>query len=337
MIILSVVYPYAITKMNKIFFLLSIALSFSGIISAKTTDTLSFNDLVALSQKSIADAKDFLYENVKGFDRECFFIGTFDDDMEHYQTFTANKSINDVNDSVQWMFKKCLEFIPDTMAYQRITTYKRDMSNERLALLVVALFKKEYPDMRALRVCDVCCPARKHYGSEIKSYYDLEDPICRRDNTGNTTGMDPPYEIVIYSSTLSKTIAGFFSFGTLPCVISSGGDVGYRGFIKKNKLSTKEQKMSFLTGVFMRYGCDDCNCIENSDYSDTYSILIRNSNSTATLCCDILKEMGCEQIAYIDMLPLGRQIIFTPSVDIWNLNKIIYRANMELRKNMIVF
>jgi hypothetical protein len=67
-------------------------------ISAKTADTLSLNDLTVLSQKSIADAKDALYESVKNFDRECFLIGTFDDDMEHYQTFTANKSIDDVND-----------------------------------------------------------------------------------------------------------------------------------------------------------------------------------------------------------------------------------------------
>jgi hypothetical protein len=303
------------------------------VISAKTADTLSLNDLTVLSQKSVADAKDALYENVKGFDRECFLIGTFDDNMGHYQTFTANKSIDDVNDSIKWMFGNCLEFIPDTMAYQRITTFSRDMSNQNLALLVVALFKDDYPDMRALRVCDICCQGRKHYGSEIKSFYDSEDSVCKRDPK-DVVSM-PPYEIVIYSSTLAKITADFFSFDTSPYVISSGGDISYRGVIKKNKMSTKEQKMSFLLGILMRYSCSyNCICDENSNI---YSIVIRNSNSIAALCYDILKEMDCEHVAYVDLLPIGQQIVFTPSAEVRNLDRIAYHIKMELRKNMISF
>jgi hypothetical protein len=312
-----------IIKMKKIFFLLTIALSFSGIISAKTADTLYHHkEYVVLSQKWVSDAKDSIYANVKGFDRECFLIGTFDDDMEHYQTFTSNKSVDDIDDSVKWMFNNKV-FTPDTMAYQRITTYKNDMSNEDLALLTVALFKKDYPDMRALRVCHFCCPATKHYGSEIKSHYDPEDSVCNLNNTAIRSKR--PYEIAIYSATLAKKITDFFIFeNTLPYIVSSGGDIGYRGVIKRNKLSTKGQQMSFLLGVLLRYGC-----IENKD-SDTYSILIHNSNNMATLCCHILKEIGCKHVAYIDMLPLGRQIIFTPSIEFWHLKQIAYKVDMEL-------
>jgi hypothetical protein len=300
-------------------------------ISAKTADTLSLNDLTVLSQKSVADAKDTLYESVKNFDRECFLIGTFDYDMEHYQTFTANKSIDDVNDSMKWMFENCLAFIPDTMAYQRITTFSRGMSN--LALLVVALFKEDYPDMRALQVCDICCSGRKHYGSEIKGFYDLDDSVCKRDT--NASVSTPPYEIVIYSSTLAKITADFFSFDTSSYVISYGGDISYRGVIKKNKLSTKEQKISFLLGILMRYSCSyECVCDENSNI---YSIVIRNSKSIAALCYDILKEAGCEHVAYVDLAPIGQQIVFTPSVEIRNLERIAYHVKMELIKNMIVF
>jgi hypothetical protein len=309
--------------MKQQFFLLFVA--FSNMISAKSADTLSLN---ALSQKSIEDAKSAIYEYVKGFDRECFLIGVFDDDMGHYQTFTANKSIDDVSDDMKWMFKNCLEFIPDTMAYQRITTFTRDMSNETLALLVVALFKDDYPDIRALRVCDVCCPWKKHYGSEIKGLYDLEDSVCKRDPKA-TVSM-PPYEIVLYSSTLTKITADFFSFETSPYVISSGGDIGYRGVVKKNKMSTKEQKMSFLLGILMRYGCSyHCICGENIN-PDAHSIIIRNSKSIAALCCDILKEMGCKNVAYVDLLPIGQQIVFTPSVEIRNLDRIAYHVKLEL-------
>jgi hypothetical protein len=305
-------------------------------ISAKTADTLSLNDLTVLSQKSVAAATDAIYENVKGFDKECFLIGIFDDDMGHYQTFTANKSIDDVNDSMKWMFRNCLEFIPDTLAYQRITTFTRDMGNTNLALLVVALFKEDHPDMRALRVCDVCCQGRKHYGSEIKSFYDPEDSVCKRDT--NATVSTPPYEIVIYSSTLAKITADFFSFGTSPYVISSGGDIGYRGVIKKDKILTKEQKMSFLLGILMRYSCSsNCICDENSNNPDIYSIVVRNSVSIAALCCNLLKEMGCKNVAYVDLPPIGQQIVFTPSYEIWNLDRIAYHVKMELRKNMTVF
>jgi hypothetical protein len=315
--------------MKKHFFLLYVVLSFSYTLSAKTHDTLSLNDLVILSQKSVTDAANYICANVKGFDRECFLIGTFDDNTGHYQTFTANKSIHDVNDSVKWIFNDFLEFNPDTMAYQRITTYGNDRSNEDLALLAVALFKKDHPDMRALRVCDVCCPGKRHYGSEIKScFYDPEDSVCRRNNAAVVS---PPYETEIYSSTLVKITADFFSYENTLRHISSGGNISYRGVIKRNKLSTKEQKISFLTGIFMRYGCEKI-----VDYSDTYSIFIRSSGSLAALCCDILKETGCEHVAYVD-LPVGRQIIFTPSVEILNLKQITYRVEMELRKNMIIF
>jgi hypothetical protein len=304
---------------------------FSNISVISQKKLLTDNNLIALSQSSVKNAVNLLYEGIKDFDRECFLIGTFDDDMEHYQTFTANKSVNDINDSVKCMFKNRLEFIPDTMAYQRITTYKRDMDNENLALLAVALFKKDYPDMRALRVCEAsCCPERKHYGSEIRSFYDPEDSVCRWNPNDKLSG--PACEIVLYSSALTKVTAGFFNFGTLPHVISSGGDIGYRGFIKKEKLSTKERKISFLTGVLMRYGH-----IDNDDYPGTYSILIRNSNSTAALCCDILKEMGCEHVEYVDMPPFGRQIIFTPSIEVWKLKETVYNVNMELRSNMFIF
>jgi hypothetical protein len=303
--------------------------------SAKTADTLFLSDLDSLSQKWVTDAVDALYANIEGFDKEAFLIGTFDDDIEHYQTFTANKSINDINDSVKWMFADCLEFIPDTMAYQRITTYGNDMKNEDLALLTVALFKKDYPDMRALRVCNVS-QYRKHYGSEIRSHYDPADSVCNRNNTAMSNS---PYEIALYSSTLAKRVAGFFNFdNTLPYVISSGGDIGYRGVINSSKLLTKGQKMSFLIGVFMRHGCDNCISLDNS--LDTYSILMRNFNSSAALCSDILKEAGCEHISHVDFSHvilqfIRRQIIFIPSAEIRNLIKIAYDVDLKLMIQVI--
>jgi hypothetical protein len=175
-------------------------------------------DIVALSQKTAAKAVTLLYEGIKDFDRECFLTGTLDDNMGHYQTFTANKSIDDVDNDMKWMFENGIQFVPDTMAYQRITNYENNLRQIDLTLIVASLFKKNYPDFRVLRVWTHCHPLEKHYGSEIKSHYDPEDLIYKRTH---------PFVIELYSSSVAKLMSGYYNFDYkkrfLP-VISSGGE-----------------------------------------------------------------------------------------------------------------
>jgi hypothetical protein len=282
-------------------------------------------DIIALSQNTAANAVKLLYERIKDFDRECFLIGALDDNIGHYQTFTANRSVDDIDDSVKWMFEKVFKFMPDTMAHQRITTYGNDLWTINLALITVSLFKKDYPDIRALRVCTCtrCYPSRKYYGSEVKSHYDPEDSICRK-----------VFEIELYSSSLAKVIAGYYDFDyekrLLP-VISSGGDVGYRGIINKKKISTQAQKLSFLAGVFMRYGCSNT----VNGFSGYHKIPVFNSLSLATVCSAILKETGCEHVVYIDNIdnnrtPVRQKILFTPSSEVWNLENVIHDVRIAM-------
>jgi hypothetical protein len=47
--------------------------------SAKSQKALSHDNLVALSQKSVVNAVNILYREIKDFDRECFLLGTMDD------------------------------------------------------------------------------------------------------------------------------------------------------------------------------------------------------------------------------------------------------------------
>jgi hypothetical protein len=277
-------------------------------------------DIIALSQNTATNAVKLLYEGIKDFDRECFLIGALDDDMGHYQTFTANKSINDVDDSVKWMFERVFKFMPDTMAYQRITTYGNDPWKIDFALITVSLFKKDYPDLRALRACKCCHPSEKYYGSEVKSHYDPEDSTCKK-----------AFEIELYSSSLAKIIAGYYDFDyekRLPHVISSGGDIGYRGLIKKEKISTQAQKLSFLAGVFMRYGCHST----VNGFFDYHEIPVFNSLSLATVCSAILKETGCEHVGYIDNDKTSdrQKIIFTLSSEVTKLKNLVYDVKMKM-------
>ncbi|MDR1340739.1 MAG: hypothetical protein LBK58_11905 [Prevotellaceae bacterium] len=239
-------------------------------------------DLEKWTRKEMANTVDWLYDNFKDFDRECFLTGTLDDSYGHYQTFTANKSGDDINDKVKWLFRKDLKFVPDTVRRQRITTYGR---RSDLVLFVTALFKNDYPDLRALRVCPVS-PLVRYYGSEVKTALDPKDPVFNY-----TTG----FEIELLSSSLAKTVAGYYNFDyDKVSDVSSGGDIGYPGVIKKEKIATEAQKMSFLAGVFMRY-----ECIAHPDDSIRHTILIRNSLSTAKECVDILKEFTCNNIRII--------------------------------------
>jgi hypothetical protein len=165
------------------------------------------------------------------------------------------------------------------MRCQRITTYG---NNGILALFVTALFKNGYSDLRTLRVCSVR-PFLRYYGSEVKTTADPKDPVCN-----STTD----FEIELFSSSLAKTVAGYYQFDQdNVSALSSGGDIGYSGAIHKERIATDAQKMSFLAGVFMRYGRAG-----NPNDSSRYSIHVPVSFSTAKACVDILKEFGCRNI-----------------------------------------
>jgi hypothetical protein len=263
--------------MKKLIFIFAIALTLLCNISVKSQS----EELLERTQKEMSKTVDWLYDSFKDFDRECFLTGTLDDSDGHYQTFTANKSRDDINDKVKWLFRKDLKFVPDTMRCQRITAYT--WRDDMLALFVTALFKNDYPDLRALRVCSIS-PFMRHYGSEIKTVDGNRDPVC-----SNATDFD----IELLSPSLAKTVAGYYHFNyDNVSAVSSGGDIGYAGVINRDKIAADAQKMSFLVGVFIRYGYS-----KNPDNSiSRYSVHIPNSLSTAKECVDILKEFACTDV-----------------------------------------
>jgi hypothetical protein len=273
--------------------------------------------LIELSQKARADAEAWLYDNFEDFDRECFLIGTLDDDMGHYRTFTANKSMGEVNDEVKRMFEKDYKFTPDTLICQRITAY-RDAQDIFLALFITTLFKNDYPDLRMLRVCSPCPPIR-HYGSEISNTSIIpKDSVCRED-----------YTFELFSSSLAKTVAGYYKFDCdHVSIVSSGGDIGYRGIINRERIATDAQKMSFLAGVLFRYHGF------SKDADGNYSVIIPNSLSTAKECADILKEFGCNKVKKIQ----GKhKIIFRASGKIANLTYLLHNLFNKIMAGTVVF
>jgi hypothetical protein len=301
--------------MKKFIFVFVIAFSLLCNISVKSQQ---IQNLEEWTQKEMENTAYWLYDHFRDFDRECFLTGTLDDSNNgHYQTFTANKSIDDISDKVKWLFRKDLKFVPDTMRCQRITAYK--WRNEILAMFVTALFKNDYPDLRALRVCSVC-PFIRHYGSEVKTADGNRDSVC--DYTTD-------YEVELLSLSLAKNIAGYYSFDyDNISAISSGGDIGYAGVINREKIVTDAQKMSFLAGVFLCYGCD-----QYPDDNSRYSVHISNSLSTAKECVDILKEFGCDNIKEIPT----EHIAFNASDKIRDFISLVHDLRDKTLNVMIIY
>jgi hypothetical protein len=242
-----------------------------------------------------------------------------DDNNGHHQTFTANKSSDEINDKVKWLFEKDLRFVPDTMRRRRITAY--EWRSEPLALFVTELFKDDYPDLRALHVCSVY-PFVRHYGCELKTVGNDIDPVC-------TQKYD--HYIELFSLSLAKTVAGYYNFDyDNVAAVSSGGDVGYRGAINREKIATEAQKMSFLAGVFIRHQCFYSHSYLNPNpdpiESRRYSIPIPNSLSTLSECVDILKEFGCD---IVNEIP-GKPVVFDASDKVRDFLTLVHELSGKM-------
>jgi hypothetical protein len=298
--------------MKKFVFIIAVSLALLCNINVRSQS----QRLIELSQKSMADAAEWLYDHFENFDRECFLAGTLDDSKGHYRTFTANKSIDEVDDSVKRMFEKDCRFTPDTMVCQRITAYS-DAENVPLVLFIITLFKNDYPDLRALRVCSPNPPVR-HYGREIKSVSLVpKDSLCRDDVI-----------FELFSSSLAKTIASYYTFDyDNVSTVSSGGDIGYRGIINREKITTDAQKLSFLAGVLFRYK----GFFENTD--GRYTVRIPDSLSTAKACADFLKGFGCK----VKEIPKEHKIVFRASDKMENLMYLLHGLFVKTLAGVVAF
>lgn len=86
-------------------------------------------------------------------------------------------------------------------------------------------------------------------------------------------------------------------------------DSSFVGKIKTEIFKTKQQKISYLVGAYVRYGV-------KSDTS--YSIRIANSLSTFPACMKLLEEIGCKDIRskIVENIPVGYTIWFTPTKEL---------------------
>lgn len=183
----------------------------------------------------------------------------------------------------------------DSFSYQRVDILGEDELKH--ALFIDSLFSADYPDMTIT-------------------------------NNGSSRG------IKIYSPTLASVIDKYYDYK--PGFMMSGkGDTIYSGSLKKEKIVTEKQMLSFILGAYLRFGenanrtdpivevLTSENIILNRKVFDkeTYAISMHNASSKAELCAAILKELQCEYVEYFyrRSIPAGNYVLFIPSQKVKNL------------------
>jgi hypothetical protein len=131
----------------------------------------------------------------------------------------------------------------------------------------------------------------------------------------------------LYSAALRRTISGYYSYKPRGYVF---GDTLYLGYIRRDRLKTEAQKISFLAGVFLRDGLktvkvsqflqdekNESRRLSGVDSAaDIYCLSLPNSTSKAWVCEMLLVEMGCKYVDYVvksSNIPVSHQVRFISS------------------------
>lgn len=136
-------------------------------------------------------------------------------------------------------------------------------------------------------------------------------------------------EFELHSKTLAERIESFYSYkpsGRMayngqteieklnldsltktPDFYTTNFDTIYTGSLKLNVFTTENQKVSFITGAYVRFGWQT---------DSLYHIRVFNSVSKVRILNDLLKELGCTNIDYEikkGYIPTGHTVSFIPT------------------------
>lgn len=164
----------------------------------------------------------------------------------------------------------------------------------------------------------------------IDSIFKISNPDIEFSSSVHKISKKDEYEL--HSKTLAEKITSFYSYrpsGRMaytgeeeierlnldsltktPDFYSSYFDTIYTGRLKTNVFETDKQKISFVTGAYVRYGW-------NTD--SLYQIRIFNSVSKVRILNDLLIQLGCDNVDYEikkGYIPTGHTVSFIPTVQL---------------------
>jgi hypothetical protein len=173
---------------------------------------------------------------------------------------------------------------------------KYSQSEQQLCMTIDSIFKNSYPDL------------------EISS---------------SVHKISKKNEFELYSKALAKRIESFYSYKAsgrmayhgqddfeklnldsltkTPDFYSTNFDTIYTGRLKLNVFETEKQKLSFITGAYVRYGWH---------VDSLYHIRVFNSISKVRILNELLKDVGCTNVEYEikkGYIPTGHTVSFFPT------------------------
>lgn len=200
-------------------------------------------------------------------DNECFLVGTLSDYMGREK-------------------------------YERVEyrVDKYSQSEKRLCLAIDSIFEKSYPDL--------IFSSSVHKSSKRDQFELHSNKLTAKIELFYTY---KPSGRGALKSDIDIDSLSLDSLTKTKDFITESFDTIYTGILKSNMFETEQQKLSFITGAYVRFG----------GHGDSlYHISIANSVSKVRVLDEFLKDIGCANVKYElrnGYIPVGHSVHFKPT------------------------
>lgn len=173
-------------------------------------------------------------------------------------------------------------------------------SEKQLCLTIDSIFKNSYPDLEFSSSVHKISKKNefelysKGVAEKIDSFYSYK-----------ASGR------MAYNGQVEIEKLNLDSLTRTPNFLSTYFDTIYTGRLKSNVFETEKQKLSFITGAYVRYGW-------NTD--SLYHIRVSNSISKVRILNELLKDVGCTNVDYEIRrnIPTGHTVTFIPTEQLYD-------------------
>ncbi|WP_248724105.1 hypothetical protein [Seonamhaeicola sp. ML3] len=190
---------------------------------------------------------------------------------------------------------------------ERVDKYYK--SEKKLCNSIDSMFKNKYTDLKLSSL--------KYKVSKQRVFELHSKTLCKRIESFYT--YEPSGRGTFTGDMAFKKI-NFDTIADLPNFIKTHYDTIYQGNLRPEKFNTEIQKLSFVTGAYVRYGWKK---------DSLYQISVANSTSKVKLLDTLLKELGCDDVNY-EMrmaIPASHKVSFKPT----NQLKAYFKAYKPLK------
>jgi hypothetical protein len=169
-------------------------------------------------------------------------------------------------------------------------------------------------------------PKYKEIDTQVDYYYKFEKSLALKiDSLFKSDYLDMKLIVEkdssrykIFSEKMADYINYFYDFKPSGSFTMSN-NTEYYGVLKSNIFVNIVQKLSFITGAYVRYGKEN---------DSLFCMTLANSVSIAKICVNLLKDLKCTNVAYniqTNSVPVIHYIYFTPTDELkLYLNEIMY-------------